>query len=448
MHKSLVTPKGFNYLGLAIVLLVTSLFTEIFFSLAIIYVICLFMVFYYEYRTLYNHNSIRLSSGVIKNETVDSPFELNLIVDIYSQNYYEVEINFDDLEIPCQVIDCQLESVSRMNKAHFQCLYKVTLCFNRIGSYKFSPLQLVSQSSHGIWARQIEACEFDRSLHIWPKKEKVNDEELRKIFRQQAFMSQRTAPARLQTSRDIFYSMREFQYGDSIRSIDAKKSARFSKPITRLYEETKQNNIFLFLDLGRNMEGNIQGSYTLNYYFYVMVSLAQTAMELGDKVTLCGISDKVEFLYPNFSGLESLQTIMAEAHKIQSHHKETDYHLINNVLETYHVKRSLVILLSDFSRPSVQKSITEIVRHLGIKHIPLLLSLLDDQYDIEKNLSHNVTEMDDYKKLVYSMAINERMKLFSSVLSTSGAFHFNVNCSKWMDFAPKAFRFVRESFVN
>jgi len=448
VHKSLISTKGFNYLALGIFLLVIGLFTDLVFSIAIIYMASLCCVMVIEYRSLYSSNDLKLSISSRRNEIVDEEFDIEFFIDIYSKNYSEVELELSELELPVEILGIDLANIDQVNKRHFILTYKVNSKFYRIGSYKFENIKLISKSPFALWVRNFDIEAPNTIQHIWPKKEKIDDNELKKIFQEQAFLGSRTGMAQFNISREIFFGMRDYQHGDSLRVIDAKKSARYSRPITKMYEEIKSNNIFLFIDLGRNMEGRLDDSELLNYYFYVMLSIAQTALELGDKVTLCGISDKVEFIYPNLNSLESLKAVMTHAYKVRTNHTQTNYHLVNQVLEKYHVKRSLVIFLSDFTKPSVQESVKEIMNYLSIKHIPLLLSLLDDQFDIDNNIENHIDDSDDYKRLVYSIAIKEKLELFSKELSNKGAFHFNVTANKWMDFAPKAFKLVRESFIS
>src|SRR5437867_8023325 len=51
-----------------------------------------------------------------------------------------------------------------------------------------------------------------------------------------------------------FSEVREYQYGDDIRSIDWNVSARFNHPFVKIFEEERELTVMLIVDLSRSGE--------------------------------------------------------------------------------------------------------------------------------------------------------------------------------------------------
>src|SRR4029079_18914357 len=86
---------------------------------------------------------------------------------------------------------------------------------------------------------------------------------------------------------------REYQYPDSIRHIDARKSAKYCQLMTRTYDSLLEHHLILGLDVGRSMYGRMGPSRKLDYYLSACLALAENASQSRDRLSFFAFSQKV-----------------------------------------------------------------------------------------------------------------------------------------------------------
>ena len=81
----------------------------------------------------------------------------------------------------------------------------------------------------------------------------------------------------------LFSEVREYTYGDDVRSINWKVTARFNRPYVKVYEEERELTVILLIDLSNS---STFGSYEIkrNYIAEIAAVLAFSAIENNDKI--------------------------------------------------------------------------------------------------------------------------------------------------------------------
>ena len=90
-----------------------------------------------------------------------------------------------------------------------------------------------------------------------------------------------------------FESLRDYVYGDDVRRLDWKATARRSRLIVRNQESERNQTVLLLIDSGRLMNATENGVAKLDHAVNAALLLAHVALARGDRVGLCTFSSKV-----------------------------------------------------------------------------------------------------------------------------------------------------------
>ena len=120
-----------------------------------------------------------------------------------------------------------------------------------------------------------------------------------------------------------FSEVREYQYGDDIRFIDWKVTARFHKPYVKVFEEERELTVMLLIDVSAS---GLFGSAASKRETISEIAavLAFSAAQNNDKVGAIFFSSEVEKYIPPQKGKVHLLHIIRELVDFQPTRKGTD----------------------------------------------------------------------------------------------------------------------------
>jgi len=145
-----------------------------------------------------------------------------------------------------------------------------------------------------------------------------------------------------------FDQIREYNFGDDIRFIDWKASARNNKLLVKQYIEERSRTIFLAVDISQS---TVFGSGLHNKYSRIaeLASvLALVAQHGKDHVGLLLFSDKIEGYIPPGSSLHHIHHIMEQMFTFKPCASKTDISQALKHLLTIKKSDAIVFLISDF----------------------------------------------------------------------------------------------------
>ena len=170
----------------------------------------------------------------------------------------------------------------------------------------------------------------------------------------------------------IFSEVRNYQYGDDIRNIDWNVTARFKETYVKVFEEEKDKNILLFIDISSS--GLI--GYQNDFIKKKMIEIAAIVMFSAQKISLnigaMLFSDKMEMYFPPKKGKSHLLKILN--YLLDNNHLNKKTSLMEPLkwYRTNFSKNATIILMSDFK--SKQNYFNEL-KYLASKHELNLLKL-------------------------------------------------------------------------
>jgi uncharacterized protein (DUF58 family) len=149
-----------------------------------------------------------------------------------------------------------------------------------------------------------------------------------------------------------FDAIREYQFGDDIRSIDWKVTARMQNAFIRKYKEERQLTIMIILDLSASNNFGTQAQNKKEMSIELASVLASLAIKNNDKVGMILITDHMESYVAPKQGKAHIFKLIKDLLTYQPKSSKTD--LKNSLKEAIKVipRHSVVFLISDFLEDS------------------------------------------------------------------------------------------------
>ncbi|MFT7589730.1 MAG: hypothetical protein ACI959_001950 [Limisphaerales bacterium] len=159
-----------------------------------------------------------------------------------------------------------------------------------------------------------------------------------------------------------FSEVREYQYGDDIRSIDWNVTARFDTPYVKIFEEERELTVMLLLDLSQSSFFGTSGQTKNDLIAEICAVVSFAAVNNNDKVGCIIFTDAVELFIPPKKGKGHILRIVREILGFGTSLFESDRKILKKekgnvgtdigaALEYFNgviKKRSIVFLFSDF----------------------------------------------------------------------------------------------------
>lgn len=154
-----------------------------------------------------------------------------------------------------------------------------------------------------------------------------------------------------------FSEVREYQYGDDIRSIDWNVTARFNHPYVKVFEEERELTVMLLIDVSGSGNFGTKVSYKRDLMTEVAAVLSFSAIYNNDKIGVIFFSDKVEKFIPPLKGSRHILRIIRELLDFTSQSKLTNLDEPLRFLTNAIKKRCTAFILSDFIVPEFEEAL-------------------------------------------------------------------------------------------
>ncbi|HNW97873.1 MAG TPA: DUF58 domain-containing protein [Bacteroidales bacterium] len=170
-----------------------------------------------------------------------------------------------------------------------------------------------------------------------------------------------------------FSEVREYQYGDDIRSIDWNVTARFNHPYIKIFDEERELTVMLLIDISGSNEFGTQKQLKRELITEVAAVLSFSAIRNNDKVGVIFFSTKVEKFIPPKKGTFHILRIIRELINIKPENNGTDITEALKFFTNAIKKRSISFIISDF----IGKDFEEALKIANRKHDVIALKIND-----------------------------------------------------------------------
>ena len=170
-----------------------------------------------------------------------------------------------------------------------------------------------------------------------------------------------------------FSEVREYQYGDDIRSIDWNVSARLNHPFIKIFEEERELTVMLLVDFSRSGSFGSVSVTKNDIAAEICAVLAFSAIKNNDKVGLILFTDRIEKFVPPKKGRAHILRIIRELISFEATGTGTSIRQALEYFNHVHKKRTIAFLISDF----IDDGYDQILRIISRKHDVIAVEVSD-----------------------------------------------------------------------
>jgi uncharacterized protein (DUF58 family) len=318
----------------------------------------------------------------------------------------------------------------------------------RLGFERVEAIRLWMVSRLGLWARVAQVPVEAAAFRVIPTRKKTSEQSFHQLVSQQRLLYQGSRQLLRGRSADQFHSIRKYQFPDPLRHLDHKKTAKYGQWMTRIFDTFYDHHIVLGLDLGRAMLGDIEGSSKFDFYLSACLLLAQNAVNARDRVSFFAFSQRTHSVIRNSRRI-SLFLPLFEGHPdLRPREEESNFELVPPTLSKLTGQRSIFLLFTDITKPSVQEALLKMLPALSQKHLTIVVSVLDRSYVLEQQvmtLADRSFDLSEYNRLLYAYWLNDRTELLRRQIAQYGGGVLMVSHHDWLSIVLKIYSLLRSS---
>jgi uncharacterized protein (DUF58 family) len=161
-----------------------------------------------------------------------------------------------------------------------------------------------------------------------------------------------------------FSEVRQYQFGDDIRSIDWNVTARYNEPFVKVFEEERELTMLLMVDVSASESFGTEHQFKRDMITEISATLAFSAIQNNDKVGLLLFSDDIELFIPPKKGKTHVLRIIRELIEFHPKSKKTNMSHALRYLSNVMKKKAIVFILSDFMNDDYDNAL----KIVGKKH--------------------------------------------------------------------------------
>ncbi|MGB5203089.1 MAG: DUF58 domain-containing protein [Eudoraea sp.] len=203
-----------------------------------------------------------------------------------------------------------------------------------------------------------------------------------------------------------FSEVRQYQFGDDVRSIDWNVTARYNEPFVKVFEEERELTMMLMVDVSGSELFGTTNSFKKDIITEISATLAFSALQNNDKIGLLLFTDEIELFIPPKKGKSHVLRIIRELLEFSPKSNKTNIGEALKYLTNVMKKKAIVFVLSDFMAADYKQTL----RITGKKHDVTGIRIYDEKEEHIPNLG--VVQMLDSEtgsvKLVNTQSKNVR----------------------------------------
>ncbi len=157
-----------------------------------------------------------------------------------------------------------------------------------------------------------------------------------------------------------FSEVREYQFGDDVRTIDWNVTARYNKPYIKIFEEERELTVMLLIDVSGSRDFGSSDVFKKNVITEISAILSFSAIQNNDKIGVIFFSDKIEKFIPPKKGKSHILRIIRELIDFEPENKGTNITEALRYMTNVIKKRCTCFIISDFiqNEPEFEKAMT------------------------------------------------------------------------------------------
>ncbi|MCC7015450.1 MAG: DUF58 domain-containing protein [Planctomycetes bacterium] len=271
----------------------------------------------------------------------------------------------------------------------------------RRGEGLFRPCEVLRGSPWRLWVKR-ELARVPGSVRIYPNFASIAGFTLHALENRIQLMGIRRRQRRGEGLE--FRQLRDYQQGDMLRQIDWKATSRRGKPISREYQEERDQQVLFLLDCGRRMRALDGETAHFDHCLNALLLVAYVALRQGDSVSLLTFGG-VDRRLPPVKGKQSMSTLLNAVYDLETTLEPPDFVEAAARLKAFQQRRSLVIVLTN-QRDEDEADLRPALELLRRRHLVVLASLREVQVErlLEKGIQGHADALEVCAALDYVRA--------------------------------------------
>jgi uncharacterized protein (DUF58 family) len=170
-----------------------------------------------------------------------------------------------------------------------------------------------------------------------------------------------------------FSEFREYVPGDDVRTIAWPLTARTGKPYIKKYDEEREMNVVLAVDVSGSLQAGSQEDLKGEVAAHLSALLGFSATQNKDAVSLYLFSDQPEHFVPPKKGRGQIHRILRDLYYFQPRSRKTSLNSSLEYLRGVLRKKAYIFLISDFQDGDFESSLSRLSR----KHDVVAIRVVD-----------------------------------------------------------------------
>ena len=249
-------------------------------------------------------------------------------------------------------------------------MFEYSVVPKRRGVAQFEEAYILVDSRLGFWDNLLRLGESEPSK-VYPDFSAVSNSFVFGV--DQAMRNMGAHIAKQKGDGMEFNQLRDFREGDTLKQIDWKATAKAGEPISREYQEEKDQNIVFLLDCSRRMRALEKNLSYFDYALNALLMSSYIALDKGDAVGVMSFSGEPSWL-PPIKGKTSVNTLLNHLYALDTSTQSSDYVTAAENLLLKHRKRSLVIMITNV-RDDDSEDLQQAVSILSKQHLVMVVAL-------------------------------------------------------------------------
>jgi uncharacterized protein (DUF58 family) len=173
----------------------------------------------------------------------------------------------------------------------------------------------------------------------------------------------------------LFNEARKYVTGESIRMIDWNMTARLGEPYVKIFNEEREREVFIALDISPSMYVGWQDKTKIEYATELAATLAVSTISCGDKLGFILFNDKaVKVVKPKTGKIQlfrALKTFLDYSNAEPLPCEVSDIRAAIHAVQQFRGKRFIIFIISDYIDRDVPEDLKYIrgVHDLSLVHV-------------------------------------------------------------------------------
>jgi len=313
---------------------------------------------------------VTIESGRIARFTKQTPGELELHLrhQLTTPTHLQIGLPLPEcFEIASNPAPVQLDPATD------SLLLKIGCTPHRKGEYRLDAVHVGQPSPLGLWTRHHRIA-VDTTCRVYP--------DLSREQRRLAAWFLRRDMSGMATCRLVgqgrdFERLRDYQPGDHYSDIHWKTTAKRGRPVTKLHQAERTQEVLIAIDTSRLSGRHLNGESALEHQLASALLLGRIAQRQGDQFGVVAFSDKVDAFVRPGMGTMHYNACRDAIYTLESRKVNPSYEQLFSFLRVQLRRRAMVIVLTDLSDALLAEQFNE-ASALVSRHHLLTVGMLQD----------------------------------------------------------------------